>query len=468
MKLAWVLSGFLSFTYTAAETILQPKTFAKQLVEYHPRAFQASLRPAFAQASWLKAKGLTEPGFNLNYDRKTFDGKNYWNLLGGGLSIPTLYGIEIYSRFDHNSGQYMNPENSVPMNGLYAGGLKVPLGNGLWQSKMRFERNKAFILQKTAPYEQKTELNDLLHEGMEAYWTWVETYNIWIINRNASQISEEQFQTTRSAAMLGDRPLIDTVESHMQWQSRLLATNDALLNYRKHTQHLLTFIWQEYWKHLLEQGQGVPPLLDQLEEITNLVDSAAVNSDWMAENPLLMQFYNQTEILSKELRFRQNQLLPKAEFKYNLLYDASQDFQALQTIGTDYYKAGIGISFPIFMRQERAAVQYTRLKQQEVNWEIADKQRQIAQKINANFQEYVLGLENARIQEGIQSSYQKLLDAEIIRFRSGESSVFLLNQRENMCFQSQAKRVSLEIKWRMALIRLFHTRGDLLEKLILE
>lgn len=466
--LAWVLGGLMQVSAFAADTVLQPQSFAKQLVEHHPRSYQASLRPEYAKVEWLKAKGLTEPGLDLNYDRKTFDGKNYWNLFGGGITIPTLYGIEFYGRFDQNSGQYLNPEYTVPMNGLYAGGLKIPLGNGLWQSKMRFERNRASIIQKTAPFEQKAELNDLLEEGMAAYWTWVETYNIWVINVKAAEISEELFQTTKSSALLGDRPLIDTVESHMQWQSRLLAANDALLSYRKHTQYLLSYIWHEQWKQLLEQGSGVPPLLDQLEEINSLVDTAIVNTNWMIENPLLVQYYNQTEILSRELRFKQNQLLPKAEFKYNLLYDPNQNFQALQTLGTDYYKAGIGVAFPIFMRKERAAVQVTRLKQQELNWKIADKQRQLAQKINANYQEYSLGLENVRIQEGVQDSYLKLLNAEVIRFNSGESSVFLINQRENMYFQSQVKLVSLEIKWRLALIQLHHTRGDLHDKLIQE
>jgi len=462
--IAWVFSVGLAIS-APSDSVLQAEDFAKQVVNYHPRANQANLYAAYADVEWLKAKSFTQPGLTMDYDRKTFDGKNYWNLFGTQLSIPTLYGVEFYGNFDQNTGQFLNAERNLPMNGLYAGGIKVPLGNGLWQNEIRFSRNRARLYQQNAPNQTKAELNDLLQEAMYAYWSWVEAYNIWKINLQAAEISAAQFEVVKTSALFGDRPLIDTVESHMQWQSRLLTANEASLHYQKQRAYLLTFIWDEGVKIRFESNGLVPPELGEISLVNMVADTAIEVSKWRSEHPEIRQIKVSQSILNAELKYKQNQLLPKAELKYNFLYDPNQSFQALQTIGSDYYKASIGIAFPIFMRKERAALQYTRLQQQEVEWKFLDKSRQLTQKVNAYYLDYAYGIQNAQTQTGISLSYEQLLKAEEIRFRNGESSVFLINQRENMYFQSQVKLMALEVKWRLALVNLHHARGDLYDKL---
>lgn len=462
--IAWVLALGLQVT-APGDSVLQAEQFAKQVINYHPRAQQANLYASYANVEWLKAKSLTQPGLSLGYDRKTFDAKNYWNVFGTELSIPTLYGVEFYGNFDQNTGQFMNTERNVPMNGLYAGGIKVPLGNGLWQNEMRYTRNRAKLFQENAPNQSKADLNDLLQEAMYAYWNWVEAYNIWQINVKAAEISENQLQVVKTSALLGDRPLIDTLESHMQWQSRLLNANEALLRFQKERAFLLNYIWEDSLKTRFENLSMIPPRLEDISQVNMVADTAIQAVLWRDDHPEIRQINISQQILSAELKYRRNQLLPKAEFKYNLLYDPNQSFQALQTIGSDYYKASIGVSFPIFMRKERASLQYTRLKMQELDWKFMDKSRQLGQKVNAFYLDYVFGLQNVQYQNVITSSYAQLLNAEEIRFRNGESSVFLINQRENMYFQSQVKQMSLEVKWRLALVNLHHARGDLFDKL---
>jgi len=465
--IAWVFALGLSFT-APNDSVLQAEAFAKQVINYHPRANQANLYSAYADVEWLKARALTQPGISMGYDRKTFDGKNYWNLFGTELSIPTLYGLEFYGNFDQNTGQYLNSERNVPMNGLYAGGIKVPLGNGLWQNEMRFTRSRARLYQQNAPNQTKADLNDLLQEAMYAYWNWVEAYNIWQINLKAAEISATQLSVVKTSARLGDRPLIDTLESHMQWQNRLLNANEAALHYQKERAHLLTYIWEDELKNRFETSSMVPPRLENISQVNMVADTAIEVISWREDHPEIKQIGIAQSILQSELKYKRNQLLPKAELKYNFLYDPNQSFQALQTIGSDYYKASLGISFPIFMRKERASMQYTRLKQQELNWKFLDKSRQLGQKVNAYYLDYAYGLQNVEFQNGITKSYSQLLKAEEIRFKNGESSVFLINQRENMYFQSQVKQMSLEVEWRLALVNLHHARGDLFDKLNME
>ncbi|MDX5320547.1 MAG: hypothetical protein LPK45_05580, partial [Bacteroidota bacterium] len=303
---------------------LDVKTFSQQVIDQHPMANRARLATKYAELERLRARSLTEPGFALKYDRKTFDAKNYWNVLGSELSLPTLYGIEFYGNYDLNSGNFLNPEQSVPVNGLYAGGIKVPLGNGLWQSKMRFERNRANRLIDRAPFETQEQYNDLLEKALEQYYRWVEAYWVFEVNEQAAQLSGQQFSIVKTAAMLGERPIIDTVESHMQWQSRLLAASESKMLVEKNLNLLLQFIWDQNMLTRLKAYELIPPSFQEMNEQSWLLDSSVNQNNWRSQNPVLQQIDVDIQVMNLEYRYKRNQLLPKAEFKYNLLYNPDQ------------------------------------------------------------------------------------------------------------------------------------------------
>ncbi len=462
--IASVLFSFSSLM-APGDSTLEPEVFARQVVTHHPRASRAGLYLAYADMEMLRARALTQPGVDITYDRKQFDGKNYWNLFSGEVNMPTRLGLEFYGNYDLNSGQNLNPEQSLPSGGLYAAGVKIPLGYGLWQNPMRYQFRRAGIMQQNAKWQQSAALNDLLREAMLEYWNWVESYHLWKINELAQNISYKQLSVVRTSALIGERPIIDTLESYIQWQTRQLASQEAEMNYRRNQQSLVKYVWMDEMRVRLENGVLNPPGMEYIEAAESVPDSVLAVGRLSVQNPELLQLEKQQEILDAELRFRRNRLIPKAEFKYNMLYDPNQQFQALQTFGTDYYKASIGVSIPVFLRKERAEYTLTKLKMNELDWKRQDKTRELYQKMQSYYTEYRFSLQNMQVQRSIASNYLKMLQAEEIRFSNGESSVFLINQRENMYFQSQLKVISLEIRWRKALIQFYHSRGDLQVKL---
>src|SRR5690606_16382159 len=109
----------------------------------------------------------------------------------------------------------------------------------------------------------------------------------------------------------------------------------------------------------------------------------------------------------------------------------------------------------------RASYKQASLKMKELEYKLQDKSRSLTNKLAADYLDYQYNISNILIQREIAGNYQQMLVAEQTRFGNGESSVFLINQRENMLFQSQAKLVSMEVKWRLSLIKFYHSRGDL-------
>ena len=68
--------------------------FLQQVRNNHPFAKQATLLDAEAEATLLAARGGFDPKVYGDWERKSFDGKNYFNLAEGGVKLPSWYGIE--------------------------------------------------------------------------------------------------------------------------------------------------------------------------------------------------------------------------------------------------------------------------------------------------------------------------------------------------------------------------------------
>jgi outer membrane protein TolC len=89
------------------------------------------------------------------------------------------------------------------------------------------------------------------------------------------------------------------------------------------------------------------------------------------------------------------------------------------------------------------------------------KRLQIENKIKAIYFE----IENLRqqllVQQNILSNYQTLLRGEELRFRTGESSLFLVNARESKVWETAQKFEELKAKYVTAIQKLRWSAGQL-------
>jgi hypothetical protein len=111
--------------------LLSYREYLGYVKEYHPVAKQAELVLSNAEAELLKARGGFDPKIEVDYDQKQFKGSEYYDLLNATFKIPTWYGIELKAGFEENEGVFLNPERTVPENGLYNAGLSVSVAQGL-------------------------------------------------------------------------------------------------------------------------------------------------------------------------------------------------------------------------------------------------------------------------------------------------------------------------------------------------
>ncbi|MEL6143043.1 MAG: TolC family protein [Bacteroidota bacterium] len=104
----------------------------------------------------------------------------------------------------------------------------------------------------------------------------------------------------------------------------------------------------------------------------------------------------------------------------------------------------LSFSTPIFMRSARGDLQLNAIKQQRTELDRNQKAGELELKLRQYQGQVTFLTDQLVISRQIVNDYQSLLEAEQIKFNLGESSVFLLNSRENKLLEARLKLVKQE------------------------
>jgi len=475
LKYIFSISGFLLLSLSViAQNLETTKIFTEEAYlewvrQYHPIIQQANLLSRMGEAYELKARGGFEPKFAGAIQQKSFDGKTYYTVGDTGLKIPSWLGAEFKAGYNWTNGIFLNPENNLPAAGQAYAGVKWSLGRGLLIDERRATLEKAKLLQAANEAERKEIVNDLLLAAGKAYWEWVNSYNDVQIYKEALRLANIRLEGVKSSFLQGDKPAIDTLESTIQVQTRQIGLNDAQVVYENNRRYLSNFLWYENELPIEVSDLLRPPFYKDIL----LTDSeVAINEllGTLAEvHPTLQQYRLKLQQLEIDRRLKKEQMKPQVDVEFNFLADGLDfvnrpkdvDINGLNALLTENYKAGIKVAMPLFRRKERGDLELADLKLLDTNYKIRQKEQELKNKI-LNYQEQ---LYNSRqqviINESAVNNYQLLLTAENEKFRFGESSIFLLNSREQKLIGAQLKLVKLLVLYQKNRLGLAWAAGQL-------
>ena len=146
--------------------------FLGYVKKYHPLVKNADLEITRAQANLMMARGGFDPKIEVDFDKKQFKDKEYYSILNSSFKIPTWYGIEVKAGFDNSEGIYLNPQNTLPNQGLTSFGISVPLGQGLLINQRMADVRKAKMQVQLSQAERKLEAIAVLYDASVAYFNW--------------------------------------------------------------------------------------------------------------------------------------------------------------------------------------------------------------------------------------------------------------------------------------------------------
>jgi len=436
--------------------ILSFEEFLGYIKMHHPLMKQAELTISQGEANLLKARGGFDPKIEADYAQKKFKSTEYYDQLNASFKIPTWYGIEFKGNFEENTGEFLNPELTVPDGGLYSAGVSFSIAQGFLINERMASLKKARFFKRQSKADRDLIVNNLLFEASKAYFKWIEATNEQAIYLTFLQNASVRLKAITRSVALGENAAIDITEARIAMKNRELFLESAKLKRRKAALVVSNYLWlndipMEIQEEIIPEIPATTVLETSLR-LKGITDP----SELLNTHPKLASLDAKIEGLTVDKNLKRNKLLPKIDLQYNFLTTQADQLNSLNTAN---YKAFVNFSFPLFLRKERGDLKLASLKLADANFERVSTSLNLQNKITAVDAEIrSLEIQNNLI-KGIAQDYKALLQAEERKFTLGESSLFLINAREQKFIDVQLKENELIVKQLNATATLFNTLG---------
>jgi len=441
---------------TASKQVMNLKQFYELVYLNHPLVLRVRLNVDIAKSMQLTAKGNFDPKLFYQFNDKYFNEKNYYQLNNAGLSIPTKYGVDFKTGYENNDGYFLNPENTTPQKGLYYAQISVPLVQGIMTDERRTILKQAQINIKATQAELDFQLNELFYKAGKSYLEWQLAFVNLNVYKDAFNLGKQRFEAVKRSFELGDRPAIDTVEAGIQVLDRLAGWQQAELEFKNKSIELSGFLWL---------SNNTPALLDSSiipdTKITSLIDKGTNDqkdvNEIIALHPNIKASNFKLEILNAEKKLKMEKLKPMINLNYNPLFDAAN----VSSPTFNNYKWGVSVNFPLFLRKERGDLMSAKLKIQQSQLELDYKKNEIGNKIKMSQNDIQYSNNQLEIFKNNIKNYEALWNAEKRLFDNGESSLFMINSRENTFINARIKLNDYNYKYNKSVLELYYAKGQL-------
>ena len=405
---------------------------------HHPVAGQAYLLDEESTVMQLKARGNLDPQVDARVEQKFFKDDNYFRFIEGDIRVPTRYGLEFNAGYDLNDGVNLNPADLLPSSGLVHVGIRLDVLRGMIYNERRAALDQARLFRTANALEKEVMLNEL-------YASAAVTYVDWLVAREKLDIAEqyvdyanELFEGTLELYKIGDGRAIDTLEAGVALDNRINQRAEFLALEFEKNMMVSAFLWDEDGLPAKMKSVG-PPVEDDL--LLQFYDSLSVAmSNAIRSHPDLLALTNKGEMLKVEQRLLKEELKPRLSLQYNpFIYQ--WDERAFND-----YKWRAGFSMPMFFREARADIQLNTIKSQQVRLQQRNLETRLNNRSQAMIREIELLEQQLTTQKSIVIASEKLANAERSQYLIGESTIFLVNQREQKWFAQRMKAIELKGK----------------------
>ena len=427
----------------ANEKIFSLDEFINIIKTNHPIAKQANLQVQQSEAGLLAAKGNFDPSISIDASKKTFDGKSYYNYFNPELKVPLPVG-DIKTGVEDNGGGNLNSEFTPGRSSYF--GIELPLAKGLLLDKRRtaLKQNKIFVQQSIQ--EQKQTINNLLFDAYVTYAKWTADYQLYQLFSKYVNISNQRLHLLKIAERNGDKSVMDTLEAFTQLQNLQILQSNAQLNLLNSVLDISNYLWLEN-NSAYALAENVVPHTALFTDLNFSSDLSSYIDQALANHPLIKTYNFKLNVLDVERKLKVQNLLPTLNTKVNLL---NQDYAIFKGFDQAFFqnnnKWGIDFKMPLFLREGRGELKRTKLKIEETNLDLSLKKWELENKIRSYYNEFVFVQQQLKTALQAYENFNKLYQNELLRFNNGESSLFVLNSRENKALEFYQKTVELRVK----------------------
>ena len=448
--LGFLVSCFAQRVDTAA---VNEASFLKQVYQFAPSVLNSGLQVDIQNQDWLAAKAVFEPKLGGTYAAKNYGDKLYYSKLDAGVKVKTPLGVKVTGGYTQNEGVFLNPEGTVPLQGIAYAGIEIPLGAGLFTDEDRTYIKQQRIENNAAGLGNQLEINDHLLSSGVAYWHWYESIMLLELSQEAIEQARNRWQYVVLQNKIGEAADIDTLEAFINYQNRQAFLLESTVKWEKYRNYILNFLWQPEL-----QQKMVAPLVD--------IDYKAQFPDSFQQRQIT-QTHPYIQLLVMDSMINQTNLMLAKEYykpQVDLAFKLQEDGGSIGNFNynpTQNNYVGLNVYMPIFLRKQRAKSEQAVIK----NEVIGNKKKEALVKLENAQRTYYQNTINLKqsldLLEVTNDNYKRMLDAEQAKFNAGESSLFIVNNRELKWIESREKYIKTYSDYRKSILDYYHSLGIL-------
>jgi outer membrane protein TolC len=467
LRVSYLFSLFLLLFHPAHAQTDTSKVFSYHdfydlVVKNHPVLRQSNTLTDQAKAELLIAKGGFDPKLEVNFDRKYFENKAYFNFWDNQLKVPIYWGgMDIKAGFERNVGDVLGTDIRTPLDGLSYVGVNIPVLQRFVIDERRATLQNARIFQNMAEAERIKMVNKLILSAAKEYWNWYFAYRNYLLIKEFQEFAEQRFQLVVKRVTQGDLPAVDTADAQVTLLDRRVMFEQATVELQNARLLLSNYLWDEKGNPL-ELPENALPQASPAERI----DGAKLNQlleTARQRHPEIQKLDFKSQQLRIDERLGKEMLKPRFDVGVSSLNYVHRYITRLEVPKTGafpaFYKLNVDFSMPLLFRKERGKLESIRIKQLQNNLELQQVRREINNDVVVAYND-VINLEKQIINQQLAVERQtQVLRADEQRFDIGETQLFQVNLRETKLNELKVKLESMKSKYEKAKATLLFAAG---------
>lgn len=444
----WILLFILLLAGGAAAESWSLEQVLQQVERNHPKLRTIGLIEQLAETKVTEKEGAFDPSLLLSseqyrYQSPTDPGKpKQADEQLAAVQIQDVSGWKLISGYRRNQGQVKSPDNLTGQAGEFFVEFKMPLlrGLGVNEKQTALEQARAARLQARAT-GRLLRLQTMQAAAL-AYWDWSSACSELALLRRNLELAQTRAGQVEQRVKAGDLPRVDSLEAQQELQRRQEALAKGERAVQKAALKLNLYLWNSQGQaQALPQAQQAPLFLpEQGVGVATSADSAELSQaelQALQSRPELVEIQFQREMVELDRRLAENDRLPALDLSVSPGLDTGP-----KSIGLTY-KIGLQLTIPLATRSADGRLQAARLKSDKLDLD----QVQEIQRILTEVRDAASWLQTSHDRlTPAQQSYQlavKLEEAERLKFSLGDSTLFLVNQRERATLAEAQKLIEI-------------------------
>ena len=429
--------------------LLNEKSFLKQANDFAPFVQNSDLNVSIQYQEWMASRSPFQPKLKGNYSAKQFEDKTYYSKFNSDVSVKTPLGIKVGGGFQNNNGVFLNPENNDPVQGLAFAGVEIPLGAGMFTDDERTEVRLQSIKRDAASLLNKLQVNDYLFESGEAYWEWFGSILQLQLAQEAVERAESRLEFVKQMNSIKEVADIDTLEALINLQNREAYAISTQIKWVKNKNYINNYLWIPG-----KTDRNVAPEADL--EYEAVFPDSLLEEKYTENHPLILLIEADSLINRVELNLVREYFKPEIDFEFKLQ-------EAAENVGSFEYNprinnyVGLDFQMPLFLRKERAKSKQLNYKSEIIQNKKIESLTKIYQEQRTAYLNSQNLLESVNLWQNASENYFRMLEAEITMYNIGESSLFVINNRELRWINAKEKYIKSYIDYRIAVLKYYHS-----------